>query len=70
MHRDGTTWVIAGVSDAGDSRARRRLACAATEATQVAAQRNCRSPHARRRAVRHEHNTTGHYSREARTGYA
>lgn len=70
MRRDGTTWVLADVSDAGDSCARRRLACAVTEATQVAAQRNCRSPHARRRAVRHEHNTTGHYSREARTGYA
>lgn len=87
MHRDGTTWVIAGVSGAGGGppqgpvgrfkpkHPRARVATAARMrgnggATQVAAQRNSRSPHARRRAVRHEHNTTGHYSREARTGYA
>lgn len=63
MRRDGTTWVM--------RRERcRRLACTAAGAITVAAQRNSRDPHARRRAVRHERNTTGHYSREARTGYA
>ena len=85
MRRDGTTWVIADVSDAGGppqghvgrfkpKHPRARVATVArmrgNGGNAVAAQRNSRSPHARRRAVRHEHNTTGHYSRAARTGYA
>lgn len=60
MRRDGTTWLIAGVSDAGGGPPQGhvgrfkpkhpRLACAA--------------------AVRHEHNTTRHYSHTPHRGYA
>ena len=60
MRRDGTTWMIAGVSDAGGGPPQGHVG-------------RFKPKHPRARvatAARHEHNTTGHYSRAARTGYA
>lgn len=105
MRRDGTTWLIAGVSDAGGGPPQRHVgrfkpkhprarvathnelagdalahkAPAGTRATAARMRGNGgnagsgstkQSRPACAAAVRHEHNTTGHYSRAARTGYA
>lgn len=85
MRRDGTTWLIAGVSDAGGGppqghvgrfkpkHPRARVTTAARmrgNGGNAGSGSTKQSRPACATAARHEHNTTGHYSREARTGYA
>ena len=85
MRRDGTTWLIAGVSDAGGGppqghvgrfKPKHPRARVATAARMRGNGSNAGSGSTKQlrlacaAAVHHEHNTTGHYSRAARTGYA